>query len=261
MKQNKNLFDVKGKVVVVTGALGQLGTGLIHALAEQGSKIVISDLDNKKCIERAKLINKRYGNVALGHGCDVSDEQSVQEMFETVIKKFGNIDALINNAGIGVYTPFEERTVEEIQKVVDVNIKGVILCSKAVADHMKKRKTGSIINIASIYGIVSPDKRIYGDSKRNSSEIYGMTKAGIINFTKYLATYLAEYNIRVNAISPGGIFNNQKEFFVRNYINKTPLGRMAKVEDITGAVVFLISDASSYITDNNLVIDGGFTAW
>ncbi|MEK6848762.1 MAG: SDR family oxidoreductase, partial [Nanoarchaeota archaeon] len=120
---------------------------------------------------------------------------------------------------------------------------------------------GSIINIGSIYGQVSSDKRIYGDSKRNNSEVYSATKAGIIQFTKYLATHWAEYNIRVNCISPGGIFNNQKEFFVKNYINKVPLGRMANVTDINGALIFLASDASKYVTGQNLTIDGGFTIW
>ncbi len=260
-KHNKNFFDIKGKVVIITGALGLLGNGLVKALVEQGAKIVITDLDGKKCREAANKINKDKENSAFGLRCDVSDEKSVKDTIKNVIKHFGGIDALINNAGLFVHTKFEDRTVEEIQKIVDVNIKGTILCSKFAAEFMKKKGRGSIVNIASIYGIVSPDKRIYGDSGVNCSEIYGMTKAGVINFTEYLATYLAEFNIRVNAISPGGIFNNQKEFFVKNYINKTPLGRMARIDDIVGAVIFLISDASSYITGHNLVVDGGFTIW
>lgn len=254
-------FDISGKVVMITGALGQLGSEITRELLENGAKVAISDLDEDKCKNAASDFNNKFKNSVFGIGCDITQEKSVEKFFAETYKKFGKIDALINNAGIGIFTPFEKRTPEEIDRVMDVNIKGTILCSKHAFNVMKKSGKGSIINIASIYGLVSSNKEIYGDSGRNNSEIYGMTKAAIINFTKYLAAYSAEFGIRVNAISPGGIFNGQKEVFVKNYTNKVPMKRMGSAKDMVGAAIYLISDSSSYMTGNNLVIDGGFTVW
>ena len=257
----RNLFDIKGKVVIITGALGQLGTTLSKNLAEQGAIVIITDVNNNKCEIAASLLNEKYPDSSLGISCDITQLESIKKMSKKVYSKYKKIDCLVNNAGIGVFTPFEDRNPEDIQNVMDVNIKGTVLCSQVISKYLKKANKGSIINIASVYGIVSSDYRIYGDSGRNNSEIYSITKAGIINFTKYLGTYLAKDNVRVNAISPGGIYNKQTESFVENYVKKTPLSRMAKTEDFVGAVIYLISDASEYMTGNNLIIDGGFTAW
>jgi NAD(P)-dependent dehydrogenase (short-subunit alcohol dehydrogenase family) len=162
---------------------------------------------------------------------------------------------------MGVYTPFESRTEEELDEVIDLNLKATILVSKAAAESMKSQKSGAIINFGSIYGVTTPDFRIYGDSGRNSSEIYGATKAGVIHFTKYLAAYLAPYCIRSNAISPGGVFNHQDPDFVKKYEYKTPLARMATSADLIGTILFLSSDDAQYITGQNIAVDGGFTVW
>lgn len=251
-----NHYDLKNKKILITGANGQLGRSLALVLLNQEAFVYATDIQKEmekglvKKIKNSEFKNFKYMEM------DVTSEKSVEKA-ENLIK--GNIDVLINNAGVAVFTPFEERTIKEIDKVIDVNLKGTILCSKIFSKKMIRRKAGKIINIGSMYGIVPPDKRIYGDSGRNSSEIYGATKAGVIQLTKYLATYLGEFNITVNAISPGGIFNYQKKFFVDNYIRKNPLGRMAKEEDMLGIICFLSSDDSNYITGQNIAVDGGFT--
>lgn len=266
MENYEDLFRLEKKVAVVTGALGQLGTELTKTLGTFGADIVITDLDEKLCKSRAEQLEEEgYGHF-YGQECDVTNPKTIESLRDFLQNNLTGLDILVNCAGIGVYTPFEERTQEELDGVIDVNLKGTINCSRILGELMKT-KGGSIINIGSIYGQVSSDRRIYGDSKRNNSEIYSATKAGVIHFTKYLATYWAEYNIRVNCISPGGIINVKKvtkeEYmeFVNKYSNKVPMARMANVDDIVGPIVFLASDSSKYITGQNLTIDGGFTAW
>lgn len=253
-----NHYNLTGKKIFLTGANGQLGKGLAKALLEQGAFVYLADLHP---IIDADLEEQLIHNGFEGFHyimTDITKENSVHAVAGSLEHP---VDVLINNAGVGVYTPFEQRTEEEIKMVVDVNIMGTILCSKIFSSGMVKRGAGKIINIGSIYGVTVPDKRIYGDSGRNSSEVYSATKAGVIHLTKYLAAYLAEYNVTVNSVSPGGIFNNQASFFVENYAHKTPLGRMAKVDDILGAVCFLSSSDADFITGQNIVIDGGFVLW
>ncbi len=256
----QKLFNLKGKVAIVTGAVGQLGTQIAKALLEAGADVIIADLNLSECQEKARTINKNSPR-CIGVELDVTKKESVKKMTALTIKKFGRIDILVNNAGIAVVTPFEKRKLNEFDKVIKVNINGVFLCSQIISKQMMKQKEGNIINIGSIYGVVSPDPRIYADSGRNSSEVYGITKAGVISLTRYLAVHLAKYNIRVNCISPGGIFNKQSPEFVENYCSKTPLGKMGSETDIKGAVVYLASKASDYVTGHNLIIDGGWTIW
>lgn len=256
----QELFNLKGKVAIVTGAVGQLGTQITNALFEAGAYVVIADLNLSECQKKAKTISKNTAR-CIGVELDVTKKESVKKMTSLTVKKFGRIDILVNNAGIAVFTPFKKRSLKEFDKIIKVNINGVFLCSQIVSKQMIKQKEGNIINIGSIYGVVSPDPRIYVDSGRNSSEVYGITKAGIIGLTRYLAVHLAKNNIRVNCISPGGIFNKQSKKFIENYCSKTPSGRMGKDTDIKGAVVYLASKASDYVTGHNLIIDGGLTIW
>jgi len=255
----KEMFDLSNRNAIVTGAAGQLGYQLSAALLEAGANVVLAD---KAEVPKEKLKNlENIGPKTMAVKVDVTDKDSIENMVKKVVSKFGKIDILVNNAGTAVFTPFEERRLDEFEKVLDVNLKGVFLCSQIVSKRMMKQKKGNIINVGSIYGLVSPNHRIYDKSGRNSSEVYGASKAGVIQITKYLATYLSKYNIRVNCISPGGIFNYQDPAFVKKYSDKTPLGRMGNETDIKGAVVFLASDASAYITGHNLVVDGGWTVW
>jgi len=255
----REMFDLSDRVSIVTGATGQLGYQFSTALLEAGANVVLAD---KVPIPEKKLEKlKSIGPEAMAIKVNVTDKNSIKSMAKKVVSKFGKIDILVNNAGTAVFTSFEERSLDEFEKVLDVNLKGVFLCSQIVGKLMIKQKSGNIINIGSTYGIVSPDHRIYGKSGRNSSEVYGASKAGVIQMTKYLATYLSKYNIRVNCISPGGVFNYQDPAFVRKYSYKTPLGRMANEAELKGAVIFLASDASAYVTGHNLVVDGGWTTW
>ncbi len=265
------LFSLKNKVSVVTGALGLIGRHHCFALSEAGSNVVVADLHQTECEEFAKELPTE----SIGSELDVTDEKSIINLVELTIKKFGKIDVLVNNAAIndmfenpqtaGELSKFENYPLEMWQKSIDVNLTGVFLCSKIIGKEMAKRKCGSIINVASTYGMVAPDQSLYqkpdGTQDFYKSPSYPATKSAILNFTRYLASYWGKDNIRVNTLTPGGVENEQDEFFINNYSKKTMLGRMAKPDDYKGAIVFLASDASAYMTGANLVVDGGWTAW
>jgi NAD(P)-dependent dehydrogenase (short-subunit alcohol dehydrogenase family) len=251
-----SLFGLANKVVVITGANGQLGSELVNAYTSAGSKVIGWDLslpqivmDNVNCIQ-----------------VDVTNKDEVLNAFEESIKIYNRIDVFINNAGVSTFEPFEQRTEEKIDWVMDVNIKGTLFCIQGLVNLVDKFKIPppNIINIGSFYGVISPDFRIYEDGDRKNSEIYGATKAGVIQMTKYFAVHLAERKIRVNAVSPGGIYNPsspQSEDFVKKYSFRCPMKRMANVEEITGAILYLSSSAASYTTGQNIIIDGGMSCW
>jgi NAD(P)-dependent dehydrogenase (short-subunit alcohol dehydrogenase family) len=239
---------MKMKTAILTGANGQLGKAYLNTLLDENYYIYavdlnINNLESKKNIKPVQL--------------DITNENEVHSFYRTINK----IDVLINNAGIGVFTPFEQRTAKEFIEVMNVNLLGTFLMSQSAIIIMKKQKYGKIINIGSIYGQISSDERIYGDSGRNNSEVYSATKAGVIHLTKYMATHFGKYNIQTNCISPGGIFNNQSDNFVKNYEYKTPMNRMGTPDDLQMTLKFLISDDNKYINGQNITIDGGFVAW
>jgi NAD(P)-dependent dehydrogenase (short-subunit alcohol dehydrogenase family) len=264
-------FQLENKVAVVTGALGLLGKHHCHALAEAGANVVVCDLNEEQCVQFADLLPTE----SMGIFLDVTRARSIQNLLDETLKKFGQVDILVNNAAINdmFETPalaaeqsrFENYPLEMWQKSLDVNITGVFLCSQIIGSQMAQQGKGSIINVASTYGIVAPDQSLYrnpdGKQLFYKSPAYPTTKGAVIAFTKFLAAYWGNSGVRVNALSPGGVENGQDEFFVANYSKKTPLGRMARPTDYKGAIVFLASDASSYMTGANLVVDGGWTAW
>lgn len=253
-----NLFNLKDKVVLVTGATGQLGSEICKAYINVGSRVIGADkaLNPKKII---KSDNLQYLTM------DISNKKSVTDAFAHIYSKFAKLDILVNNAGVNVFEPFEERSEEGFDWVMDVNLKGTFFCIQTYVNYIKlKRHKGNIVNLASIYGLVSPDFRIYTDCERRNSEVYGAVKAGIIQMTKYFAVHLAKYNVRVNCISPGGIFNPQSpqgKDFIKNYSYRCPMGRMANANEIIGGLLYLSSDASAYTTGHNLIIDGGLSCW
>ena len=236
------------KIAILTGANGQLGKSYLKTLVDMDFYIYAIDL-NIDNIENTKNVK--------AFELDITDENKVHDFYKTIKK----IDVLINNAGIGVFTPFEQRTAKEFIQVMNVNLLGTFLMSQSAIKIMKEQKIGKIINIGSIYGQVSSDERIYGDSGSNNSEVYSATKAGIIHLTKYMATHFGKYNIQTNCISPGGIFNNQSTDFIENYINKNPMKRMGTPADLQSALKFLISDENTYVNGQNITVDGGFVAW
>lgn len=265
-----DLFSLKGKTAIVTGASGLLGKEHCYALAEAGANVVLADIDKKTCDAIAVCLGERHMAVQL----DVTSVSSIQEAKTLIVERYQKIDILINNAAVndmfenpalaGEQSMFENYPLAMWNKSWNVNVSGVFLCSQIFGSVMAQQEYGSIINIASTYGIVAPDQTIYrnedGEQTFYKSPAYPVTKSAVIGFTKFLAAYWGKKNIRVNALSPGGVENNQDAFFIKNYTAKTLLGRMAVKNDYRGAVVFLASDASAYMTGANLVVDGGWTA-
>lgn len=263
------LFSLKDKVAIVTGACGLLGKKHCEALAEAGAFVVAADVDGKLAFEFARSLGSNH----LGIGLDVTNEASIRSAKEEVIKKYGRIDVLVNNAAINdmfenpiaalELSQFENYPLHLWQRSIDVNVTGVFLCSQVFGTVMAEAGSGSIINIASTYAITAPDQKLYrneaGEQTFYKSAAYPSTKGAVLGFTKFLASYWGNKGVRVNALSPGGVENGQDNFFIKNYSERTPLGRMADRTDYQGAIVFLASDASRYMTGANLVVDGGWT--
>ena len=255
-----DLFKLTEKVAVITGGAGYLGRYFGEALSEAGAKVVFTDLDEDTCRQRAHELSET-GADAMGICMDVTEKSSIEKMIKRVQEKFGTIDILVNAAYQHISSPFEERTLEDFEKILRISLTGTFLCSQTVGAVMIEQESGNIINIAPIYGMVSDDPRIYGDTGLNNPEVYSASKGGIIQLTRYLAVHLAKLNIRVNCLSPGGVLNKQGDEFVKRYSEKAPLNRMANPEELKGALVYFASDASSYVTGHNLIVDGGLTAW
>jgi len=259
----EKVFNVSGKVVVLTGGLGILGTVFAKALSEGGAKVAILEL-------KEGTLN---GENIIVYKTDITKRKSLEETLAKIKKDLGTPNVLINCAAIDFPPNFnsgesgliETDDAEEMyDKVMEVNVKGLLLCSQVFGNEMAKNSGGSIINISSIYGIISPDQRIYPEKngKKFIKPIaYTVSKSALFGLTRYLATYWASKNVRVNVLTFGGVFNGQDPEFVKNYSSKVPLGRMANKEDYIGAILFLASDASSYMTGSNMIIDGGYTAW
>ena len=254
----KSLFSCENKVAVVTGGAGLLGSEMVKALVEFGATVYIADIDENKMMKISEGTGIRYVPM------DIASEDSIHKAFEQVVSEHGRIDCLVNSA-----YPRTKDWGEKIERVkfsswkqnVDSHLGGYFICCRKAAEQMKRQGGGAIINLASIYGVVAPDFSIYEGTEMTMPAAYSAIKGGIIALTKYIATYYSKYNVRANVISPGGIFDSQEESFVKKYSERTPLGRMGTPFDVAGAVVFLASDASSYITGHNLIIDGGWTAW
>lgn len=257
------LQRLDGRVAIVTGGAGLLGPEFGSALAEQGADVVLIDVSQEKVAAAAKTL-PRFGGKVLGLRADITDPASVAEMVRQVLAECGRIDILVNGAAgrtPGFFAPFEDYALSDWNDVVSVNLTGTFLCCQAVGRHMKENGGGSIINTSSIYGVVAPDQRVYEGSSINTPAVYSASKAGVIGLTRYLSTYWAKDNIRVNTITPGGVFNHQDPGFVSQYERRTPMGRMARPHELRGAIVFLASDMGSYVTGHNLIVDGGWTTW
>jgi len=281
MGQLSDLFDLSGRVAVVTGGAGLLGTEFCQTLLEAGASTVVADINDDAAKKLASSLNERFqskesSSRAIPVQVDISSKNSVEELFHLVLEDFGKVDILVNAAAIDPkFDPdslavsdssvgFEDFPFELWKQALDVNLTGVFLCCQAAGKLMASQGGGVMINISSIYGLVGPDQRIYqseGNPDRYKPAYYSTTKAGILGLTRYLATYYAGKNIRVNALTPGGVFNEHDQDFVQAYSSRTVLGRMAEKNEMNGALLFLASDASAYMTGSNLVVDGGWTAW
>jgi NAD(P)-dependent dehydrogenase (short-subunit alcohol dehydrogenase family) len=255
------LFDLSGRVAVITGGLGQLGSVYVRGLEERGMKVAVFD---------AAVDDDRPGLYTV----DVRDRQAIGRATEQVIAEWGVPHLLVNNAALDSppdapaeeVGPFETYPESSFDDVMDVNVKGTFLCCQAIGAEMARSGRGSIVNVSSVYGLLSPVQELYEFRRRggetfNKPVAYSVSKSAVFNLTRYLATYWARDGVRVNTLTLSGVFNAQPPEFLEAYAARSPLGRMAEAEECLGAIVFLASDASSYVTGANLIVDGGWSAW
>lgn len=255
-----DLLSLKDKVIWVAGGASKLTCILVEALCEAGACVVVASRHAQRNQELGERLKQR-GYAMEVDTLDVTDKESVRNCCDTIIGRHKRIDVLVNAAALQYTDRFEKMTAERWRKALDVMLTGVFLTCQAVTESMIFHRSGNIINIGSVYGVVAADQGIYADSQLNSSVVYAVAKGGVISLSRYLACYLAPHNIRVNTLSPGGFYSGQPETFVKNYCRRTPLGHMGYPDDIKGVIVFLASEASRYITGQNLIVDGGWTAW
>lgn len=270
------LFKLNKRVAIITGGAGMLGEMHAAAIAEAGGWPVIADINEKHAMATANDISKKYGVKSIGIKVDITQKGDVERVTEIVLKETGRIDILINNAannpkvkqvGNDLESRFEDFTLNQWNDDISVGLTGAFLCSQIIGKVMAKRGGGVILNISSDLGVIAPDQRLYakegfsGDNQPVKPVTYSVIKHGIIGLTKYLATYWADYNIRANTLSPGGVYAEQSEEFLEKIRTRIPMGRMANKDEYKGAVLFLVSDASRYMTGANLIIDGGRTCW
>ena len=274
----KKQMDLSNKKVIITGGAGFLGMNFAEAIAEMGGLPILVDI-NKESIDNSISILLKKGFKADGFVINITNKQQVNTVINEILDKYGNIDVLINGAafamknlqegGKNFFAPFEEYDEDLWQISLDVNLTGTFLITQAVGKIMRKQLYGVIINVASDVAVISPDHRIYEPNEQldyegvpfNTPIAYSVSKSGILSFTRYLATYWSKYGIRVNSISPAGVYRDQNEKFVEQLVFRIPLGRMAYAEELKGPIIFLASDASSFITGTNLIVDGGRTIW
>ena len=269
-----DIFSLEGKVIIVTGGLGQLGRQFTLALADRDARVAVFDsqISDRRIADR---FGARAGDPRLMFvSADVTRRHSLEAGLAQVEAAWGPPHGLINNAGLDAPPnapadengPFETYPESSWDKVMEVNAKGVFLCCQVIGGRMAVAGRGTVVNICSIYGLLSPDQRLYEYRRASGAQFfkpiaYSASKSALLNLTRYLATYWAGRGVRVNSLTFGGVFNNQDEQFLAGYCERVPLGRMAREDEYNGAVIFLLSDAASYMTGANLVLDGGWTAW
>lgn len=272
----EKLFDLTGRVAVITGGAGLLGKQYARTLLAAGARVLVADLNGDAASREAAAAVQDAGGDAIGLAVNVACPSDVSQMIETALSRWNRLDILVNNAAIDpkadvseaakLANTFEDFPLDAWKLSLEVNLTGAFLCAQAAGKAMVAAGRGVIVNISSTYGVVAPDQRLYQRDEEAIQTLfkpasYAVTKAGIAHFTRYLAAYWGPRGIRVNTLTPHGIFNAQDEQFVRRYNERTPLGRMARVDEMNGPLLFLVSDASSYMTGSNLIVDGGWTAW
>ncbi len=274
----ESMFSLRGKTAVVTGCAGLLGREHCRALAIAGADVIATDVDADACRQTVtQLCNELgddVGSRLVGMAVDVADQRSVERLRDEIMLCFGSIDILVNNAAVNdmferpengvALSRYENYPLDCWRRSLEVNVTGVHLCSQILGSEMARRGGGSIINVASTYALVGPDQSIYrrpdGTQDFYKSAAYPTTKGAVVSFTRFLAAWWGSAGVRVNALVPGGVENGQDDDFIANYADRTLLGRMARIDDYHGALIFLAGDASRYMTGSLLVVDGGWTA-
>jgi len=277
-----DLFRIDGRVALVTGGAGLLGRRYCEALVQAGARVIVGDLDGARAEALAAELNTAGAHNAMGTVLDVTQPDSVRKAIELGASQFKTLDILVNNAALTVrggserltpadyFAPFEDYKLDVWNQALQTNLTGMLLCAQAAGRQMLRQDPpgGVIVNVSSTYGVVAPDQRLYdgvkspyADTPFNTPVSYAVTKTAVLGLTRYLATYWGGKNIRVNSLTPHGVFDNHDESFVRNFVYRSPMGRMARNDEYRGALLFLVSDASSYMTGANLIVDGGWTAW
>ena len=263
----KELLNMKGRNCLITGATGHFGREITYVLSELESNVILLDHPNSNLLEFSNEISHKFKNKVTPFFCDLENTEDIKNVSENINRQFKNLDVLINNAAFvgtsdlkGWSTSFENQSLETWKRALDINLTACFQIVQSSKNLLEKSQYASVINIGSIYGIYGPDMSIYEDTGLNNPAAYSASKGGLIQLTRWLSTVLAP-KIRVNCISPGGILRNQPEKFIKRYVDKTPLKRMGSESDIAGAVVFLASDLSSWVTGQNLVVDGGWGVW
>lgn len=267
MKHLSELMNLEGRVALVTGGAGHIGSAMSEALAELGAMVVVLDALRVACEAEADRIQRQYKVETQPLVIDLSSEKEVRGAPESVLNRFGRLDILVNCAALantsnlqGWTGPFKEQAADTWRLALEVNLTAPFILSQVFADALAESGHGSIINVGSIYGLAGPDMRLYDGTTMGNAAAYGASKGGLIQLTRWLATVLAP-RVRVNAITPGGVWRSQSEGFVKRYVDRTPLRRMGVEEDFKGAAAFLASDLSAYVTGHNLIVDGGWTTW
>ncbi|MBC7952315.1 MAG: SDR family oxidoreductase [Rhodospirillaceae bacterium] len=272
MTSYRSLFELTGRTAMVTGGAGILGSRFCAGIAEMGANVAVVDIAAEAATELAAKLASEHGVKAVGYACDISQPEQVTAAVAAIIAEFGAIDILLNNAASkssdldACFAPLETYSLKTWREMMDVNVDGMFLIAQAVGAHMAGRGRGAIVQTGSIYGPMAPDQRIYEGSfymgrAINCPPAYTASKGAVIAMTKHLATYWADKGVRVNCLCPGGVESGQNDIFKSGYSARIPMGRMAQADEMVGAVLYLVSDAASYVNGHVLMVDGGLSAW
>ena len=260
----KEKFSLKNQVVIITGGCGLIGKAFVEICAQFGANVVIADIQKTEPKKYAKEIADRNNREMLGFTIDVSSRKDVELIKHCTLEKFGKIDGLVNchqNKTAKFFAKFEDYNDEDWDAVIDTNLKGTYLTCQIIGGWMAENGGGCIVNMPSTYSVVAPNQNLYKGTDMGCPAAYSASKGGVQALSQYLASYWANRGVRVNQITPHGVWNHHEKQFEENFANLSPLKRMSYSHEVAGAIIYLLSDASSYVTGHNLIVDGGWTVW